>query len=75
MEDGKVMPSVTDRATTKIIRTVKEAATTEVVGAVDDAVKDMYESYKKSATDKDSSIVRKATESYMANSAYAQVVG
>lgn len=69
MQDGSYMPSVTDLGLTHIVSSVNEKAN------IDEAIDTMYKDFHKAATDKDSALVRKATESYMANSSYVKVVG
>ena len=74
LQDGTYMPSVTDKGITSVISAVRQAKNGEESN-VDEAVKDMYSAFYTAATSKDSSLYRKATESYMANSSYVKIVG
>ena len=75
LSDGSFMPSITDRAVTRLVQRVNEAIDDEVELDLSDTAKALYEDYQEAMTDKDGELVRKATSSYLPNATHAKVVG
>ena len=75
LPDGSFMPSITDRAVTRLVQRVNEAIDDKVELDLSDTAKALYEDYQEAMTDKDGELVRKATSSYLPNATHAKVVG
>lgn len=72
--NGYYMPSFTDNVLNGIVQPIQEAATARDVEALNSLVTDIRKEYVKEATDKDSALFKKATESKVPNASYVHIV-
>ena len=75
MDDGSIMPSITDTLGTQVISVLRDAIESGDFFNLNKIAEMIYEKYETILTDKDGELIRKAISSYLPNATHAKAVG